>query len=102
MKNNKILFAFVFLHFFLTTTAQEFTSSNLPIVVIETDGGAAIPDEPKILGSMKIIWHQDGSRNYKYEHTYKTVLSYILLQVLCYDIEGTQYLQYISVLLLTI
>ena len=64
MKNNKILFAFVFLHFFLTTTAQEFTSSNLPIVVIETDGGAAIPDEPKILGSMKIIWHQDGSRNY--------------------------------------
>lgn len=42
----------------------ELTSSNLPIVVIETDGGVDIPDEPKVLGSMKIIWHQDGSRNY--------------------------------------
>ena len=42
----------------------ELTSSNLPIVVIETDGGIEIPDEPKVLGNMKIIWHQDGSRNY--------------------------------------
>lgn len=42
----------------------EFTSSNLPIIVIETDGGVDIPDEPKVLGTMKIIWHQDGSRNY--------------------------------------
>jgi hypothetical protein len=33
-------------------------------VVIETDGGVNIPDEPKVLGTMKIIWHQDGSRNY--------------------------------------
>lgn len=40
------------------------SGSNLPIVVIETDGGIEIPDEPKVLGSMKIIWHQDGSRNY--------------------------------------
>ena len=44
--------------------AQTFTDSNLPIVVIETDGGASIPDEPKVLATMKIIWHQDGSRNY--------------------------------------
>ena len=44
--------------------AQTFTDSNLPIVVIETDNGANIPDEPKVLGTMKIIWHQDGSRNY--------------------------------------
>lgn len=43
--------------------AQNFTDSNLPIVVIETDGGVSIPDEPKVLGTMKIIWHQDGSRN---------------------------------------
>ena len=46
------------------TFAQNFTDSNLPIVVIETDGGVAIPDEPKVLATMKIIWHQDGSRNY--------------------------------------
>ena len=44
--------------------AQVFSSSNLPIVVIETDGGVNIPDEPKVLGTMKIIWHPDGSRNY--------------------------------------
>ena len=48
----------------LNVLAQNFTDSNLPIVVIETDNGANIPDEPKIPGSMKIIWHQDGSRNY--------------------------------------
>ena len=59
----KILLAF-WLLMSLSVAAQSFTDSNLPIVVIETDGGANIPDEPKILGTMKIIWHQDGSRNY--------------------------------------
>ena len=48
----------------LLSVAQNFTDSNLPIVVIETDGHVNIPDEPKVLGTMKIIWHQDGSRNY--------------------------------------
>ena len=43
--------------------AQILTDSNLPIIVIETDGGVTIPDEPIVLGNMKIIWHQDGSRN---------------------------------------
>ena len=44
--------------------AQTFTDSNLPIVIINTDNGASIPDEPKVPAAMKIIWHQDGSRNY--------------------------------------
>lgn len=48
----------------LSAEAQNFTSSNLPIVIINTDGNASIPDEPKIGATMKIIWHQDGSRNY--------------------------------------
>ena len=48
----------------LAIKAQNFTDSNLPIVVITTDNGVTIPDEPKVLGTMKIIWHQDGSRNY--------------------------------------
>lgn len=48
----------------MLSMAQIFTDSNLPIVIIETDGGVPIPDEPKVLGNMKIIWHQDGSRNY--------------------------------------
>jgi len=62
MKNSIIAIIFVFLS--MAVTAQTFTDSNLPIVVIETDGGASIPDEPKVLATMKIIWHQDGSRNY--------------------------------------
>ena len=44
--------------------AQILTDSNLPIVVINTDNGGIIPDEPKVLATMKIIWHEDGSRNY--------------------------------------
>lgn len=48
----------------LSGMAQNFTDSNLPIVVINTDNGVTIPDEPKVLATMKIIWHQDGSRNY--------------------------------------
>jgi len=50
--------------------AQVFTQSNLPIVVITTDNDPNtgqpmdIPDDPKILATMKIIWHADGSTNY--------------------------------------
>jgi len=62
MKKSLIVFLILFLSG--TMFAQNFTDSNLPIVVIETDGHANIPDEPKVLGTMKIIWHQDGSRNY--------------------------------------
>lgn len=40
-----------------------FTSSNLPIVVINT-GGVAIPDEPKIDGFMGIIYNGPGVRNF--------------------------------------
>ncbi|RZK12628.1 MAG: T9SS type A sorting domain-containing protein [Flavobacterium sp.] len=53
-----------------TFFAQVFTESNLPIVVITTDidpntgEPAEIPDDPKILATMKIIWHTDGSTNY--------------------------------------
>ena len=62
MKKSIIVFLLFLLS--LSVTAQTFTDSNLPIVVIETDGGVNIPDEPKVPGTMKIIWHQDGSRNY--------------------------------------
>ena len=62
MKKHFLVFWILFLTF--SVSAQNFTDSNLPIVVIETDGGANIPDEPKVLATMKIIWHQDGSRNY--------------------------------------
>jgi len=56
--------------------AQILTDSNLPIVVIETDGGVPIPDEPRVMGTMKIIWHQDGSRNYLSEINNPAYLNY--------------------------
>lgn len=61
---NKKILTLILVLCSLSITAQNFTDSNLPIVVITTDNGANIPDEPKVLGTMKIIWHQDGSRNY--------------------------------------
>ena len=60
----------------ILSVAQNFTSSNLPIVVIETDGGVTIPDEPKVLANMKIIWHQDGSRNYVSDASIPAFLNY--------------------------
>ncbi len=55
---------------------QNFTDSNLPIVIINTDGGVTIPDEPKVLADMKIIWHQDGSRNYMSDANNPLYLNY--------------------------
>lgn len=42
----------------------EFTSSDLPIVIISTEPGTAIKDEPKIEADMKIIYHEAGQRNF--------------------------------------
>ncbi len=42
----------------------EFESSNLPIVIINTDGGVTIPDNPRVLANMKIICRGKGLRNY--------------------------------------
>ncbi len=39
-------------------------SSNLPIVVINTQNGASIPDTPKIDATMGIIYNGPGVRNY--------------------------------------
>lgn len=39
------------------------TSSNLPIIIVET-GGQAIPDEPKVDGTMKIIYNGPGQTNF--------------------------------------
>lgn len=46
-----------------TAFSQTFTSTNLPLVVIQTAGNQTIPDEPKILASMKIIYRGPGLRN---------------------------------------
>ena len=60
----------------ILSQAQNFTDSNLPIVIIDTDGGVNIPDEPKVLANMKIIWHQDGSRNYLSDQNNPEFLNY--------------------------
>ena len=43
---------------------QNISSSNLPIVIINTDNGASIPDEPKIGATMKILYVNDTTINY--------------------------------------
>lgn len=55
---------------------QIFTDSNLPIVMISTDGGDEIVDFPRILANMKIIYRGEGLRN------------------LVTDLDSVQYLNY--------
>jgi hypothetical protein len=50
--------------YILNTSNNTFTDSNLPIIIINTENGAEITDEPKILGTMKIIQRPDGARNF--------------------------------------
>jgi len=45
-------------------STAEFTSSNLPIVVISTNNGQTIPDDPKIPAGLKIYNKGTGQRNY--------------------------------------
>lgn len=51
---------------FGTQPAQpfSFTSSDLPIMVINTVNNVAIPDEPKVPANMKLIYNGEGVRNY--------------------------------------
>jgi hypothetical protein len=62
--------------FFRLASGQSFTGSNLPIVVINTDNGAEIPDEPKIPGTMKIIDRGPGERNYVSDQNNSAYLNY--------------------------
>ena len=53
-----------------------FTDSNLPIIIINTQNSAEIPDEPKILGTMKIIQRPDGARNFLTDSNTEEFLDY--------------------------
>lgn len=55
-------FLFFILLFPIQLFGQSFTSSNLPLVVINTNGRTII-DNPKIPASMGIIWNGPGKRN---------------------------------------
>ncbi len=62
--------------FCLPLKAQTFTSSNLPICLITTDGGVSIPDEPGVLGNLKIIYRGPGKRNYVTDQNNPAYLNY--------------------------
>ena len=53
-----------------------FVSSNLPIVIIETAQGQSIPNDPKIDATMKIIYRENGGRNYLTDSNNSSVLDY--------------------------
>lgn len=78
----KICFIILIFFFSINIKAQTFTDSNLPIVVINTDidpntnQPIEIPDDPKVLATMKIIKRPDGSRNYLTDITNSTYLNY--------------------------
>jgi len=64
MKLNKLTTALLGLTFLSSTLSAQvtFTSSNLPIVKISTNG-QEIVDDPKIEATLQIIWNGDGQIN---------------------------------------
>lgn len=80
MKNKIILVVFLLISH--SINAQTFTDSNLPIVLITTDNDPntgqpiEIPDDPKVLGTMKVIFRPDGSRNYLDDQNTTAYLNY--------------------------
>ena len=80
--------AFLLVIFFLflghVSFAQQtiLSDSNLPIMVITTDIDpqtnlpTEIPDEPKVLGTMQLIYRPDGTRNYLTDITNESYLNY--------------------------
>ncbi len=56
--------------------SQAFTQSNLPIVIISTDGGVAIPDDPRVLANMKIIYRGEGMTNFVADQNNPAYLNY--------------------------
>lgn len=76
-----LFFLFVFL-LPITVKSQTFADSNLPIIIINTDINpntnlpTEIPDDPKVLATMKIIKRPDGSRNYLTDATNDAYLNY--------------------------
>lgn len=74
MKSLLLLLSFLLCAHF--AHAQGFVSSNLPIVLINTDNNAPIPDEPGVLGTMKIIYRGPGLRNYLTDKDSAAFLNY--------------------------
>jgi len=56
--------------------AQEFTDSNLPIVIINTAGVSQIVDNPRVIATMKIIDRGNGERNLLADENNPAFLNY--------------------------
>ena len=84
MYNRLFFFKLLFLFLCQVSLAQQtiLTDSNLPIMVISTDIDPAtnspidIPDEPKVLATMQLIFRPDGARNYLTDITNDSFLNY--------------------------
>ena len=84
MNKKSLLLTFLFLFLYQVSLAQQtiLSDSNLPIMVISTDIDSQtnlpteIPDEPKVLGSMQLIYRPDGTRNYLTDITNESYLNY--------------------------
>ena len=61
---------------FISSYSQSFTDSNLPIILINTDGGAEIPDAPRVFATMKVIYRGAGQRNYVIDQNTAEYLNY--------------------------
>lgn len=72
----KILGIILMVLFAASVRGQYISSSNLPIVIINTDNGANIPDEPKIGATMKILYVNDTTINYLSNQDDTAYLSY--------------------------
>ncbi|MBK7131941.1 MAG: CotH kinase family protein [Bacteroidales bacterium] len=64
MLKHAVIISFLLIFINMFSRAQEFTDSNLPIVIITTPGVTQIVDNPRIIASMKIIDRGNGERNY--------------------------------------
>lgn len=78
----KVLLLIIFSLLIQVSNAIVFTDSNLPIVIITTDKNPStgqpyeIPDDPKVLATMKIIYRPDGSHNYVTDQGNAAYLNY--------------------------
>lgn len=54
----------------------QFTSSNLPIVIINTDNAVEIPDDPRVLANMKVIYKGEGVTNFLTDQNTPEFLNY--------------------------
>jgi hypothetical protein len=64
LEKRALITAVLFILLVRISFSQIFTDSNLPIILITTDGGEDIPDDPRILADMKIIRRGEGQRNF--------------------------------------